>query len=100
MTESSKGNKHLVASTSVTTERNRLMSWDSTSQELTKPGGVISISKNSITLRPLGFVEQKTKLFSEYLAKLPYALFKLGYAIAKMVTRVLSKTRRLLFLKK
>lgn len=95
--ESSKGPKVSTTLTSVATGRNRLISWDSTVQGLNKPDGVTPISKNSITIRALGFVSKLTKLFPESLAKIPYALFKLGYEIAKLVTRVLSKIRLLLF---
>ena len=100
MIESSKGHKTPASLTSVKIERNRLMSWDSPVQKLTKPADVIPSSKSSITLRPLGFVSKITKLFFTSLANLPYALFKLGYEIAKLVTMGLSKIRRLLFLKK
>ena len=99
MTEPTKEIKDATPSTSVMTERNRLMSWDSIARGLTKPVDVIPSSKNSITSRTLVFVRKITKLFPESLAKLPLALLKLGYEIAKMVTRVLSNIRRLLFLK-
>ena len=99
MNESSKGREVSATFTSVTTERNRLISWDSTVQGLNKPDGVTPNSKNSITIRTLVFVRKITKLFPESLAKLTYALFKLGYEIAKLVTRLLSNIRRLLFLK-
>ncbi len=100
MTESSEGHKFPATLTSVRTERNRLISWDSPVQSLTKPADVIPSSKISITLRLLGFVSKITKLFFTSLANLPYALFKLGYEIAKLVTMGLSNIRRSLFLKK
>jgi hypothetical protein len=100
VTESSKGNKLPNASTPVTTQRNRLMSWDSTVQGFTEPGGVISSYKNSITLRPIGFGSKIPKLICARLAKLPYTLFKIGYEIAKHVTRGLSSIRLLLFVAK
>ena len=100
MTESSEGHKTSATLTSVKIERNRLISWDSTVQGLNKPDGVMPSSKNSISIRTLGFVGNTTKFFSVSLAKLPYALFKLGYEIAKLVTRSLSNIRRLLFLTK
>ena len=100
MTESSKGHKHPNASTSVTTQRNRLMSWDSTGQEFTEPGCVISSSKNSITLRPLGFGSKIPDLICASLSKLPYTLIKICYEFAKLVTRGLSSIRRLLFVAK
>jgi hypothetical protein len=76
------------------------MSWDSTAQGFNKPGGVTPSSKISITSRLFGFVSNIIKLFLAFLAKLPYALFKLGYEIAKFVTRGLSTIRRLLFVAK
>ena len=100
MTESSKRHKVSATFTSVTTERNRVMSWDSTAQGYNKPGGVTPSSKISITSRLFGFVSNIIKLFLAFLAKLPYALFKLGYEIAKFVTRGLSTIRRLLFVAK
>ncbi len=100
MTESSKGHKHPNALTSVTTQRNRLMSWDSTVQGISEPSGVISSSKNLITLRPLGLARKIPKSMYIFLAKLPYALFKIGYEIAKLVTRGLSSIRRSLFMAK
>ena len=100
MTESSEGHKTSASLTSVKIERNRLMSWDSTVQGLNKPDGVTQSSKNSITFRTIVFVRKVTKLFPESLAKLPYALFKLGYEIAKIFTRGFSNIRRLLFMPK
>ena len=100
VTESSKEHKVSATFTSVTNERNRVISWDSTVQGLNKPGGVTPGSKNSITIRTLGFVGKITKFFSGVLAKLPYALFRFGYEIAKLVTKTLSSLRRLLFMRK
>ncbi len=100
MTESSKGHKHPNASTSVTTQRNRLISWDNSVQGVTEPGGLISSSKNSITLRAFGLANRIPKLICASLAKLPYTLFKYGYEIAKLVTRGLSSIRRSLFVAK
>ena len=100
MTESSEGHKTSATLTSVKMKRNRLISWDSIVQGLNKPDGVTPSSKKSIPSGTLVFVRKITKLFPESLAKLPFALFKLGYEIAKLVTRVLSNIRRLLFLNK
>ncbi len=100
MAESSEGHKTSASITSVKIERNRLMSWDSTVQGLNKPDGVTPSSKKSITIRTIVFVRKVTKLFPESLAKLPYALFKLGYEIAKIFTRGFSTIRRLLFMPK
>ena len=100
MTESSESLKTSATLTSVKIERNKLISWDSAVQGLNNPDGVTPSSKNSITSRTLVFVRKITKLFPETLAKLPFALFKLGYEISKLVTRVLSNIRRLLFLNK
>ena len=91
--ESSKGYKVSATFTSVTTERNRVISWDSTVQGLNEPGGVTPSTKSSITIRTLGFVGKITKFLSGSLAKLPYALFKLGYEIAKLFTRGISRIR-------
>ncbi len=96
MTESSEGHKAFATFTSVTTERNRLISWDSNVQGLNRPGGVTPSPKSSITARKLGFVIKVTKLIFEFLAELPYAFFKFGYEIAKLFTRVLSRVRLLL----
>jgi len=100
VTESSESLKTSATLTSVKIERNKLISWDSAVQGLNNPDGVTPSSKNSITSRTLVFVRKITKLFPETLAKLPFALFKLGYEISKLVTRVLSNIRRLLFLNK
>jgi hypothetical protein len=97
VSEPSKKFKDAVPSTSVITERNRLMSWDGAAQGLTKPVVVIPSSKITIFLRPLGFVSKITKLILAAVVKLPYTLFRLGYEIAKLVTRGLSNIRRLLF---
>ena len=97
VTKSSEEHKVSATLTSVTTERNRLMSWGSTVRGLAKPGGVIPNSKISITLWPFGFTSKKIRAIFAHLAKLPYSLFKLGFEIAKLVTRVLSNIRRLLF---
>ena len=97
MRESSKDYKDAAPSTPVTTERNRLMSWDKAVQELTKPVAVMRISKIGIILRPLLFVSKKTRLIPEKIVKLPYTLFKLGYEIAKIFTRGLSSIRLLMF---
>ena len=100
MTEYSEGHKTPASLPSVKIERNRLMSWDSTVQGLNKPDGVTQSSKNSTTIRTIEFVRKVTKLFPESLAKLPYALFKLGYEIAKIFTSGFSTIRRLLFMPK
>jgi len=100
VTESSKVHKVSAQLSSVTTERNRLMSWDSTVQELTKPDDVIPGLKNAIILWPFGFASKIIRVFLASLAKLPYTLFKLGYEIAKLVTKRLSSLRRLLFMRK
>ena len=100
MTKSNKGNKHPSPSTSVTSERNRLMSWDSTIQGQANPGDAVPNSKSSITAKPPGFVSRIIRAIFASLAKLPYALFKLGYEIAKLVTKRLSSLRRLLFMRK
>ena len=97
MTEFSKGVEFTNVSSSVKTERNRLVSWESPVQELTKPAVVIPISRNAINLKSLDFVSKVTKLIHANLVKLPYTLFRLGYEIAKLVTRGLSSIRRLLF---
>jgi len=73
-----------------------MMSWDSTSQELTESGSVTPSPKSSITVGPIGSVSNITKLVFDSLAKLPYSLFKLGYEIAKLITRGLSSIRSLL----
>ena len=100
MTESSEGHKTSATLTSVKIERNRLISWDSTVQGLNKPDGVMPSSKNSISIRTLGFVGNTTKFFSVSLAKLPYVLFRFGYEIARLFTKRLSSLRRLLFMRK
>lgn len=94
--ESSRKVKFMAPVTSATIERNRLMSWDSTSRELTESGSVTPSPKSSITVGPIGSVSTITKLIFESLAKLPYSLFKLGYEIAKLFTRGLSSIRFLL----
>ena len=93
MTESSNGNKMSATFTSVTAGRNRVISWDSTVQGLNKPDGVTQSSKGSITIKAVGFVSKITQLFSGSIAKLPYALFKFGYEIAKLFTRGISRIR-------
>jgi hypothetical protein len=100
VTEPNEGHKVFVTIASVKIERNKLMSWERPVQGLNKPGGVTPSAKSSITIRTLVFIRKITKLFPESLAKLPFALFKLGYEIAKLVTRVLSSIRRLLFVAK
>jgi hypothetical protein len=94
VTESSKEFKGVPPSSSVATVRNRLISWDSTVQELTKPFAVVPRPKSEIILRPLRFVIKITKFTLAALVKLPYILFKLSYEIAKLVARGLSSTRR------
>ena len=96
MNESSKGHKVSASLTLVTTEKNRLISWASPVQGLNKTGGVTPSAKSSITNRTLMFGRKMTELIFAFLAKLPYALLKLGYEIAKLVTRGLSSIRRLL----
>jgi hypothetical protein len=100
VTESSKVHKVSAPLTSVTTERNRLMSWDSIVQELTKPDDVIPGLRTASILWPFGFASKIIRVFFASLAKLPYTLFKLGYEIAKLITRGLSSIRRLLFMPK
>ena len=96
MTESSKEFEAADPSNSVTAERNRLMSWDSTVQKLTIPVAVIPLPKNTIILRQLEFLLGVPKLILADLSKAPYTLFKFGYEIAKLFTRGLSRIRFLL----
>jgi hypothetical protein len=96
VTESPKEFKDVASSNSVTTERNILISWDSTVQNLTSPVAVIPLPKNAIILRPLEFVRVVTKLILAALSKAPYTLFKICYEIAKLFTRGLSSIRCLL----
>ena len=100
VTESSKEQKVAATLTSVKTGRNRLISWSNPVQGLTKPGGVALSSKGTITLSLLAFVSNTTKSILAALVTLPYSLFKLGYEIAKVITRGLSRIRRLLFVAK
>ena len=100
MTESHKGSEYTATPTSVTTERNRLMSWVSNSQELTEPLTEMPSPKIPIIPKTLGFVSKIANSTLEFLAKLPYTLFKFGYEIAKLVARGLSRIRRLLFVAK
>lgn len=100
MIESSKEVEFTTPSTSVTTERNRLMSWDSLVQGLKNTGDVIPSPKNSIALGQFGFVIKIPKLIFTFLAKLPYTFFKLAYEGAKLVTKGLSSIRRVLFVAK
>jgi hypothetical protein len=97
VSEPSKEFKDADPSASVMTERNRLVSWASAAQELTKPVAVIPISKIAIILKPPLFVSKMTKLILTTLLRLPHKLFKLGYEIAKLFTRALSSIRRSLF---
>jgi hypothetical protein len=98
--QSSKVHKVSGPLTSLTTERNRLMSWDSTVQELSKPDDVIPGLKTAIILWPFRLASKVIRVFSSSLAKLPYTLFILGYEIAKLITKGLSSIRRLLFMPK
>ena len=100
MIESSKGVEFTNVSNSVKSKKNRLVSWESPFQELTKPAVVIPSPRNVITLKPIDFVSKIAKLIFATLVKLPYTLFKVGYGIAKLVTRGISRIRRLLFVAK
>jgi hypothetical protein len=100
MTEPSKELIDPAPSTSVMTERNRLMSWDNTAQEFNKPVAVVPISQSTIIRSLLAFVSKTAKSILAALVRLPYSLFKLGYEIAKVITRGLSRIRRLLFVAK
>ena len=100
MTAYSKGVEFTNDSNSVKTKRNRLVSWEKPIQEFTKPAVVISNPRNVITPKPLEFVSKVTKLILATLVNLPYTLLKLGYEIAKVVTRGLLRIRRLLFVAK
>ena len=97
MTEPAKEIKDAAPSSSVMTERNRLMSWDSIARGLAKPVDVIPSSKITIILGPLAFVSKITNLIIGAVVKLSYTLFKIGYEIAKLFTRGVSSLRRLLF---
>jgi hypothetical protein len=76
------------------------MSWDSTVQELTKPDDGVPGLKTASILWPFGFASKIIRVIFASLAKLPYTLFKLGYEIAKLVTKRLSSLRRLFFMRK
>jgi hypothetical protein len=98
--EYSKRLKYAALSGSVSTERNRVISWDSTVQGLNKPAGVTPSTKIAIILRPFGFVNNITKLILASLARLPYTFFRFAYEGAKLVAMGLSSIRRVLFVAK
>ena len=85
---------------SVKAERNRIVSWESTVQEATKPVDVTPSPFNTITHKSLEFVSKVTNLIFTILVKLPHSLFKLGYAIAILATKALSSIRHLWFVAK
>jgi len=95
--ESSKRVEFFVSSTIATAEKNRLMSWESTLSNATKSGALVPGSKPAITIRPVGFVRKIVNVILGTLVTMHYALVKIGYEIAKFVTRGLSTFRRFLF---
>ena len=96
MTESSEGNEVSATLTSVTTARNRLMSWGNTAKDPTKTFVVVASYKIPMIGPLLGFVSNITKWILAALISLPYTLLKFVYVIAKLFTRGLSSIRRFL----
>ncbi len=97
MTETSKGLEFTRVYKTLRTERNRLVSWDSAKQEFDISIPANQSPRNAITPKTHEFIGKIFKLIFASLFKLTYTLFKLGYEIAKIVTRGLSSIRRLLF---
>jgi len=97
VTETSRRIKFTKVYKLLKTERNRLKSWDSATQELITSIPANQSPRNAITPKTLNLVSKIFKLIFASLFKLTYILFKLVYEIAKIVTRGLSIIRRLLF---
>jgi hypothetical protein len=76
-------------------EKNRLISWDSNVQELNQSNAGTSDSKGTTMPSHSGLANKMTKLILATAVRLPTVIFKVGYELAKLATRGLSRVRRL-----
>jgi hypothetical protein len=81
-------------------ERNRLMSWNSTVQEINQTGSASASSRSKFISKLLGIVIRIGRLVVTTLINLPYTFFKLAYGTAKFVAQRLSNIRRFFFVTK
>ena len=97
MTEFSKEVKDSVPATSARTDRNRFVSWESEVQLANKIGVEILTPKKSKSHGSPSFASRTTKSIVTVFLKVLYTVFKVGYEVAKFLTRRLSSIRGLLF---
>jgi hypothetical protein len=100
MTEFSKEVKVGAPSTPLKTDRNRFVSWESAAQIANKPGVEILTPKTSKSHGSLNFASRTNKSILTVSLTALYTVFKVGYEVAKFVTRRLASIRRLLFTEK
>lgn len=100
MTDSSKRLEAVPHFTSGTIERNRILSWDIVNQRPNKSSPENLSSKITLSPSPLWLAARVPKLTIASLARLLYITIKLGYEIAKYLTRGLSGIRSYLFVAK
>jgi hypothetical protein len=81
-------------------EKNRLISWDNTAQEINQSGSSGASPRSKLTSKLLGFVNRIGRLVVTTLINLPYTFFKLAYGTAKFVAQRLSNIRRFFFVTK
>ena len=100
MSEASKQFECADYSTSVSAERNRIISWESTARELISSGATITSPKISTLQEPHRFVGRAAELILPKPDKLTQTLLKIAYEIAKFIILGLSSLRRFLFVAK
>ena len=100
MIESSEEALVVQHSKSRSTERNKLVSWETAAQRPNEYSFETLRSKIALSINPIGLASKYIKLIGAIPTKLVYTVFKLGFEIAKILIGRLSKIRRLLFVPK
>lgn len=79
------------------TSKNRIVNWSSASQPILESGIVILSPGLAFCLRPSRIVRKAVEFFTSRLATALYRLLKIGYAVSKILFKVLSAVRKEVF---
>lgn len=76
------------------TSKNRIVNWSSHSQPIIETGIVILSRRRAFSLRPSRIILKAVKSVITILAKVLYRLLRIGYAVSKLLFKVLSSVRK------
>ncbi len=79
------------------TSKNRIVNWSSPSQPILESGIVIISPIIAFFLRPRRIIRKAVEFAAASLAKALYKMLKIGYAVSKLLFKVLSAVRKKVF---